>query len=117
MFKPMQLWRQAQDAAPPCNCGARRVVLWLVKLGLRDVTSQLQATCFDAFADVVKLYNDVAHDTEHVRPEDFADGAMADIVASYIAAVPFTARLAVGPDGWKESMHDDALKCSRGFLR
>ena len=95
-------WRQ--DAAPPCTCGASRVVLWRVKIGLRDATGQLQATCFDAFADVIKLYNDVAHDTEHVRPEDFVDGAMTDIVASYIGAVPFTARLTVGPDGWKENM-------------
>ena len=95
-------WRQ--DAAPPCNCGASRVALWRVKLGLRDATSQLQATCFDAIADVVKLYKDIAHDAEHVGPEDFADEAMADIVASYIAAVPFTARLTVGPDGWKENM-------------
>ena len=65
---------------------------------------QFQATCFDAIGDVIHIYTEAAGDSTKSEPEHCADEEMAGRVASYIAAMPFTARLTVAADGWKESM-------------
>ena len=95
-------WRD--EAAPPCGCGATRVQHWRAKVGMRDATGQLQATCFEALAAVVGAYRAISGDTARTRPEDFASEEMASTLAAYVGAIPFTARLTVAGDGWTESM-------------
>ena len=95
-------WRD--ESLPPCACGAVRVALWRAKVGLRDATGHLQATCFDALGQAIRVYTQASGDTEHAAPADFSTDDMANKVASYISAVPFTARLTVTADGWTEAL-------------
>jgi hypothetical protein len=95
-------WRE--EASPSCNCGASRVELYRVKLGLRDSTGQLRATCFDTFENVVNVYKEAIGSTCDLAPKDFSTDEMASKLATHIAAVPFTARITVAADGWQEGM-------------
>ena len=95
-------WRD--DSGASCACGDVRVALWRTKLGLRDATGQLQATCFGAIAAVVSVYAAGAGEPVEISPDAFSTDEMAGKVASYIAAVPFTVRLTVAADGYKDTM-------------
>ena len=95
-------WRDESNR--PCQCGeAKRVHLWRAKLGLRDATGHIQAVCFRAIESVVKVYEDASGDSGKA-PEHFSTDEMAQLLAIHVSAVPFTARITVAADGYKESM-------------
>ena len=98
----LKAWRE--EGRTPCQCSAaQRVHLWRARLGLRDATGQVQAVCFKALESVVEVYGDVSSDAEKA-PEHFGSEEIAEHLASCVAAVPFTARITVAPDGYKEAM-------------
>ena len=98
----LKAWRE--ETVQPCQCPvAERTHLWRARVGLRDATGQIQAVCFRALEAVVSVYGDASGDDEKA-PLHFSTEEVAERLAARVAAVPFTARITVAADGYKEAM-------------
>ena len=92
-----------QDGSKTCSCTSSGTCpRWRCDFTLTDNTGQIQATCFDAFESVAKLF--AADEEEKSRPEYFHDSEehVKEIV-EFLGARPFTALVSFEEDKYNAS--------------